>query len=659
MENGKRRFSFANIALAFVIAVPFFTAGCGAKLSYEPSVLEEGQVGVAYSASVATATGADDISYSLKEGSTLPAGLSLDEGTVSGTPTQAVSESKFKVVATSGDMSAEAEFKITINAAAFAYVGGEISIEVNSKAEATVATATGATNVTYTLKSGTLPDGLTFDNGAIKGTATATGQATIVVTASATGVPSVDATWTVKVTNPKIVYENFAADAGREGAYYTCLLSKATGAKNISYALAAGSALPAGLTLETDGLLHGKPTETGKKTFNVTASAEGYDSATAEVSVILRRMEVDDSQGTITYRGGKLADGMVGELYANLKDGVNVASADNYNEVTYVLAAGSTLPAGLTMYENGTLYGTPTEIKNNTFSVTASAAGCESKTVEFTLNIVAPRVPLEKFIKLEPALVGTEYSVSLAPEDAKMEITFTNITALPEGLTLDKNGLLHGTPTKSARSATFTIKGEAAGYSSSNCEIILPIRDIEVVLGDGKMEAEYIDLTDKTGAGYSGAASQEEMVQPGANQGASNNYYIGYTHCSIVLEFKFTCSKAVKNAKIDIGLASELGTVTFTPNEFDVILNGQALDYGKFTIPGGESEGSWGNFSNFTASRRAELVEGENSIILVVKPNTFLKGQSTGGPGIDYVQILNISDAVLKWTPCLYNVKTN
>ena len=83
------------------------------------------------------------------------------------------------------------------------------------------------------------------------------------------------------------------------------------------------------------------------------------------------------------------------------------------------------------------------------------------------------------------------------------------------------------------------------------------------------------------------------------------------------------------------------------------------MDYGKFTIPGGESEGSWGNFSNFTASRRAELVEGENSIILVVKPNTFLKGQSTGGPGIDYVQILNISDAVLKWTPCLYNVKTN
>ncbi len=122
-----------------------------------------------------------------------------------------------------------------------------------------------------------------------------------------------------------------------------------------------------------------------------------------------------------------------------------------------------------------------------------------------------------------------------------------------------------------------------------------------------------------------------------------------------MLEFKFISSKAASNVKINIGLASELGNVTFTPNEFDVMLNGQAISYGKFEIKGGASEGSWGNFADFTVTNSAALVEGENTITLMVKPNTFLKGQSTGGPGIDYVKVT--TDATLRWTPCLYNTR--
>lgn len=652
----KSGFSLSCLVLAIVMILSVFSGcGGGVSLTYNSSALAEGQVGVAYSATVATATGADEITYTLKDGSSLPAGLAFSDGAISGTPTEAVSAKAFTVVATSGSASAEAEFKITVKAADFTYEGGEVSIEVNTTANATVATAQGASGVTYTIKSGNLPQGLTFNNGAISGTATTVGSATIVVTASAAGVTSVDATWTVNVTNPRLVYESLEIDAGLVGVYYTSLVSTATGANNITYAIAEGATVPAGLTLESDGLLHGKPTARGRQNFTVTASATGFTSATAEISFLVRPYEAESLSGTITFTGGKLDDGMSGSLYSKLTGGIKVAMANNDNAVTYELEEGSTLPAGLTLYENGTLYGTPTAIGDYTFTVKASAEGCTAKTAQFTLKITEPRVPFERFMTLETATVGTPYTADLTPESATMQITFTAQTALPAGLTLDTNGTLHGTPTQSARSFTFTIKGTAAGYSDSTCEIVLAIKDAEVALIEGLMEAEYVDLTGKIGAGYSGAANQEQMVQPGAPQGASNNYYVGYTHCMLMLEFKFTCSEAVSGVKIDIGLASELGDVTFTNNEFDIVLNGTSINYGKFNIKGGASAGSWGNFQNFTATRTASLVAGENTLVLMVKENTFLKGQSTGGPGIDYIKIT--TGATLKWVPCLYNVR--
>lgn len=653
MVKRKTKLSWLSLILVFIFIIPVFVAGCGDKLTYTGTTLAEAQVGVAYNASVATAEGAEEISYSLKEGATLPEGLTFDAGTVSGIPAKAVSAHKFTVVATADKLSAEAEFTLTVKAAAFAYADGEINIEVNKQADATVATATGATEVTYTLKSGTLPAGLTLGaNGGISGKATATGTATVVITATAAGIGTADATWKINVTNPKLVFEEVTVDAGLQNVYYTALVSSAKGARNIKYAVAADSALPAGLALEESGLLHGKTSERGRKNFKVTASAEGYESATVEISLLIRPNEVDPGAGAITFTGGKLDDGMSGTVYAKLTGGVKVAVADNQNPVVYTLTGGK-LPAGLTMYENGALYGVPTEMGDFTITVKATAEGCEAKTADFTLKITEPRVPLPTFITLDAATVGTEYTVSLAPEDATMDIAFSAKTALPAGLTLDADGKLHGTPTASARAFSFTVEGKADGYSSASCEVTVPIRDKEVTLADGKMEAEYVDLTGKVGAGYSGAANQEQMVQPGAPLGASNNYYVGYTHCMLILEFKFKSSAAATGVKIDIGLASELGDVTFTPNEMDIIVNGTPLAYGKFSIKGGASAGSWGNFANFTATRSAKLVEGDNVIQIMIKDNTFLKGQSTGGPGLDYIQIT--SSSTISWTPCLYN----
>lgn len=70
-----------------VLSVFVFTSCGDETLKYENGTLTTGKVGTAYSASVATATGGDDITYECI--SYLPEGLTLGtDGTLSGTPDQ-------------------------------------------------------------------------------------------------------------------------------------------------------------------------------------------------------------------------------------------------------------------------------------------------------------------------------------------------------------------------------------------------------------------------------------------------------------------------------------------------------------------------------------------------------------------------------------------
>lgn len=110
------------ICLTVLLGVAAACGGEPAALSYTGQTLAAGTVGEAYTASVATASGAAEgaeITYALKDGSTLPAGLTLSAaGEISGTPTASADGHKFTVVASSeGATSAEAEFTLTVSAA--------------------------------------------------------------------------------------------------------------------------------------------------------------------------------------------------------------------------------------------------------------------------------------------------------------------------------------------------------------------------------------------------------------------------------------------------------------------------------------------------------------------------------------------------------------
>ena len=127
---------------------------------------------------------------------------------------------------------------------------------------------------------------------------------------------------------------------------------------------------------------------------------------------------------------------------------------------TWSLASGA-LPAGLTLYAYGELYGTPSA--SGTYNFTVEVADSASPTsnvatVNLTLTIVDPSVFSILTQSLQPGVQGTYYYASLQANGGVGNDTWSLASGtLPAGLTLDAYGDLYGTPT-SAGTSTFTVQ---------------------------------------------------------------------------------------------------------------------------------------------------------------------------------------------------------
>ena len=236
-------------------------------LTYNGTTLSAGQLGVEYSQSVATATGAEAVTYSLKTAGSLPAGLSLVFGTITGTPEVPTDGAqKFIVVAkANGFADVEAEFSITIAPGVISYTGKQLETAwVGEEYTQPVDSATGpvASSIAYSLKTaGSLPDGLELVNGKITGTPTeeTDGEIEFTVVAKATNYTDVEAKFSMSVASAdKLTYVGGTLSAGLVGGFYSQDIATAVGFGDIdiSYELKPGA--PAWLSLES-GRVFGTP----------------------------------------------------------------------------------------------------------------------------------------------------------------------------------------------------------------------------------------------------------------------------------------------------------------------------------------------------------------------------------------------------------------
>ncbi|HEY1214071.1 MAG TPA: putative Ig domain-containing protein [Bryobacteraceae bacterium] len=340
-----------------------------------------GNVGVAYNGTIGVSGGTAPYTCSLASGS-MPAGLTLNNCAISGTPLVAGSYS-LSIKATDSASPANT----TTAAVPLNIVGAaSVTLAISSPVSATVGTAyAGAIGVSggsapyaCTLVSGSVP-GLTLSGCSLTGTPATAGTYSLSVKATDSSSPANSTTSAisvaVKAAAVSLTITSPSATA-TVGTAYTGAIGISGGTAPYTCSLVSGSA--PGLTLSGCSLT-GTPTTAGTYSFSVKATDSGNpaNSTTGSISVNVKAA----ATATLTLTSPTTAT--VGSAY-NGTIGVSGGTAP----YTCTLSSG-TVPAGLTL-TNCSLSGTPTTAGVSALTIKAadssSPAASTTGTVVVTVN---------------------------------------------------------------------------------------------------------------------------------------------------------------------------------------------------------------------------------------------------------------------------------
>lgn len=349
-----------------------------------------------------------------------------------------------------GGTSSPATVSITVSNATVTYAPGSPSAgAVGSAYSQSIASASGATApYGYTLASGALPAGLTLaGNGTLSGTPTAGGSFSFAVTAtdSSTGTGPFSATsgtLTLVVAPPTIAVSPASLSNATVGSAYSASVTGSGGTSGYSFAVTAG-ALPAGLTLASNGTLSGTPTASGTFNFTITAT--------------------DSSTGTGPYTGAKaytltvdapaviVAPTSLTAATVGASTHQTVTASGGVSPYTYAVTAGS-LPAGLSLSSGGVISGTPTAGGSFNFTVTAtdSSTGTGAPFTgnrAYALTVNAPTIGVTP-ASLSAVAAGATVSGTFTASGGVGSYSYA-VTAgsLPPGVSLSSAGALSGAAT--------------------------------------------------------------------------------------------------------------------------------------------------------------------------------------------------------------------
>jgi outer membrane protein assembly factor BamB len=331
----------------------------------------------AYTASLSATGGTGALTWALHAG-TLPAGLSLSPsaGSIAGTPT-ATGTSNFTVRVTDASNQTDTH-ALTLTVVPPPAGGPTITTTSLPPATKGVAydvtlAATGGTGALTWELQGTLPGGMSFYEGQLYGTPTATGTAnlTAVVTDENNLSDSQALTLTVVAFTITTASPLTAAILGKP---YSLTLTTVNGTSPYSFEKTAGT-LPSWLSLNAaTGALTGTPSGLGTSNFTITA----YDNAglTASKAFALT-VGPATSPFVLTEH---LVDGRLGQAYST-----SLAAGGGTSPYTWSVVGGA-LPTGITLAPTtGVLTGTPTQL--GTSSVTFRVTDANSNIGEATLPI--------------------------------------------------------------------------------------------------------------------------------------------------------------------------------------------------------------------------------------------------------------------------------
>ncbi len=341
------------------------------------SSLPFGEVGVAYSQTLAVTGGTLPYTWSISAGA-LPAGLSLgtSTGIISGTPTTVGSFGFTVKVTDSAGGIATRVLSITIKVAPFITTASLPNGEVGIAYSRTLAAAGGTSPYTWSVSAGALPPGLTLapSTGILSGTPTTAGtySFTIKVTDSIGGTGTKAFSITIQ---PIPTITTVSLPNGQVNIAYSQTITGAGGTPPYTWSISAG-ALPAGLSLgASTGIISGTPTSAGTYSFTIKLTDSVGGIATKAFSITIRPVP------TITTTS--LPNGRIFRAYSQ-----TLTATGGLTPYTWAILSGA-LPNGLTLTAaTGRISGTPTRLGTYTFTVrlTDSVGATATKTLSITIT---------------------------------------------------------------------------------------------------------------------------------------------------------------------------------------------------------------------------------------------------------------------------------
>jgi hypothetical protein len=236
--------------------------------------------------------------------------------------------------------------------------------------------------------------------------------------------------------------------AGETGKPYTFQIQGRDGTGCVPYVeFKSIGTMPPGLSISSNGLISGTPTQTGEYIFWIEMkdipSWQGGVFWCSDDNSTEKQFSITIVQGLqIVQRQSILTPGQLTVPY-------NLQFSATGGSPTWTVSSGA-LPAGLTLSSSGLLSGTPTATGDFSFKVKATD-GSRSDTQSYTLSVV-PKLQIS--VARAAAEVGIPFQLAAQATGGKPAYTWSleNGTTLPAGLTLDAaTGAMAGTPTAPGR----------------------------------------------------------------------------------------------------------------------------------------------------------------------------------------------------------------